>query len=345
MRPITTAVVGLGRIAWSDHLPQLANSPCYELIAVVDPDANRGREAAAEFGHPHVFNNLETMLSTCRPELTVIASPTCCHATQSCQALQAGSHVFCDKPAGIDLAEVKAMFNCATANRRKLQIYQPRRFFPETAAVRQLMTSGHLGQIHRLELHVEEFIRRNDWQSMARNGGGVRLNFGAHYLDVIAHLLAEPLQVVHRDSIRILSLGDADDVTRIALRSASGIRIEVDLDQACALPGPRWRIFGNRGAAVGGPDGWQLRWLTPQALAPRQLEQQLAAPDRRYPAENIVWQEQHLDGYPALINAGEIYYRHLPDWLRGNSPPLVPASDTLALFRMLDDAAAPSTSP
>ena len=80
---IRTAVIGLGRIAWSDHLPELLRRPeQFQVCAVVDPLAERGEEARTEFGVGHHYVSLDEMLAHETPDLAVVCSPTVFHAAE-----------------------------------------------------------------------------------------------------------------------------------------------------------------------------------------------------------------------------------------------------------------------
>ena len=192
-RILKTTVVGLGRIAWSDHLPTILKNPDFEAIATVDPLHERGKEAAAEFGITHTYESVTAMLEQETPDLAVVCSPTMFHAEQTILLLNHGVHVFCDKPAASNSGEVRAMFAAAARNDRKLMIYQPRRMFPDSFAVKEILRSGKLGNVYQMKLFAGAYVRRNDWQAYLKNGGGMLRNYGVHYMDQAMYLAGESL--------------------------------------------------------------------------------------------------------------------------------------------------------
>ena len=338
MKPILkAAVVGLGRIAWSDHLPGILEHPGFQLAAIVDPIAARCAETREQFGPCPSFNDMETMLRDVRPDVTVIASPTWLHAEQTRTALEYGSHVFCDKPAGLHAEEVKSMFRRAGQCRRKLMIYQPRRYFPEALAIRRLTASGKLGRWYGLKFQIDNYVRRSDWQALRRNGGGMLLNYGAHYLDLMQNLAGAPLVRAECFSERILSLGEAEDVVLITGRTRNGLLLQLQINQAAAITGPAWQIFGHSGAAVS-DDGkhWRVRYCDYGRLAEVRLEEGGAAADRRYPADEISWHEESFELEEACPKAYQVFYRNLYEWITEDTAPLVSAAESVALAEVLD---------
>ncbi len=336
-RTIRTAVIGLGRISWSDHLPRIAANPDFELAAVVDPSPERCRETARKYGAVPGFASIEEMLPAVRPDLTVIASPTHFHMAHAIMALEKGSHVFCDKPVALNLSEAREMFAAARHYRKKLTVYQPRRFYPDVATAREIIESGKLGRIFQIKLFISNFVRRNDWQAMTCKGGGMLNNYGAHYIDQMLFLLREPLKLLCCRLERILSLGNADDVVKLLLSAESGILLDIDINQAAALPGPVWRIYGDRGAAESGFNHWKLRYVSSVNLPPLQLFDDMAAPDRMYPSEQLDWQEE-LIATLSVPDAAETYYKHLADYLNNNAPPPVRENETLELMQLIEQA-------
>ena len=250
-RILKTAVVGLGRIAWSDHLPTILKNPDFEAIATVDPLHERGKEAAAEFGITHTYESVTAMLEQETPDLAVVCSPTMFHAEQTILLLNHVVHVFCDKPAASNSGEVRAMFAAAARNDRKLMIYQPRRMFPDSFAVKEILRSGKLGNVYQMKLFAGAYVRRNDWQAYLKNGGGMLRNYGVHYMDQAMYLAGESLEALACRTAKIASLGDADDVVKILLRGMkSNLLVDIDINQAAGLNPYLWLIYGSHGAAM-----------------------------------------------------------------------------------------------
>ncbi|PWM75332.1 MAG: hypothetical protein DBX90_12845 [Lentisphaerae bacterium] len=330
---LRTAVSGLGRIAWDFHLPQLCAHDGFHPVAVVDPCRERLAEAQARFGVSALYTDFEPMLEELHPDLVVIASPTIFHADQAIRAMRAGCDVFCDKPLALCSAEAEAMFRTARETGRKLMTYQPHRLNGEARAVRAILDSGKLGPLYLIERHLSNYARRNDWQAFRKNGGGMLLNYGSHYIDQLLYLTGSRVGHVRCELRRIASLGDADDVVHALITAGSGLLFDLDINQAVALPLPEWRICGRRGAALYQDGEWKLRYFLPGALPEMKADTGLAAAGRRYPSEPIAWQTETLPELPADRDA---YYRHCYEYYALDRPPFVKADEILELVRTID---------
>lgn len=330
---LRTVVVGLGRIAWGFHLPQICGHDGFELCAVVDPCRERLEEARRKFGVTRLYEDFSTMLEEVRPELTVIASPTIFHATQAVEAMRSGSDIFCDKPVALSFGETDTMFAAAERFGRRMMVYQPHRLTPEAVGARRIVDSGKLGKIYLMERHISYYARRNDWQAFRRNGGGMLLNYGAHYLDQMLDLLDYKVRRARCELRRIASLGDADDVVHALVTTGKGVLIDLDINQAVALPLPEWRICGEWGTALYEGGKWHMRYFDPAALPERKADRTLAAAGRRYPSEPIPWKDEEISDGAADPDA---YYRLCYDYFAAGGAPFVPAAQTLELMHALD---------
>ena len=123
---LRTVVVGLGRIGWQFHLPEIDRHEGYTLTGVVDPLAERRDEALARYGAP-AHDNLRDSLEQVEADLVVLALPTTLHAEQAEVAFAAGCDVFCDKPMAPDLQAADRMIAAAEQYGRRLMVYQPER--------------------------------------------------------------------------------------------------------------------------------------------------------------------------------------------------------------------------
>src|SRR5437016_3722835 len=186
--PIRYAVVGLGRAGWDIHISQLRGRGDAKVVAVVDPIAERRDQAAAEFGCK-TFDSLGKMLRQSDPEVVVIATPSAQHAADTRKCFKAGKHVAVEKPMAVTLAEAQKMIAAANGAGVKLFVHHNYRFFPEFTHMKEVIDSGLLGRVFHIRNYISNFARRNDWQTLTKNGGGLLNNWGAHFVDQILQLI------------------------------------------------------------------------------------------------------------------------------------------------------------
>ena len=334
---IRTVLVGLGRIGWSTHLPALLAHKGYEVTAAVDPVEERLTECKNTYGISG-FRTLDDALKHETFDLAVIASPTCFHAEQTVAALERGCHVFCDKPAALNAAQFRTMAEAAKENNRILTVFQPMRISRHNVFLKELIRSGRLGKVFLVKMLREGFSRRNDWQALRKNGGGMLLNYGSHLVDQANYLFDGPGQILACTADRVLSLGDADDAVKLLLRYGT-VTADLDINQAAAQSVFRYAVYGSRGCAILPASGneWKLRLLKDAPGPAKELHADLSAPDRKYPAAEASFQEETV--VPEDVPAPETsYYENLYQALTAGAKLLNPPEETENLVRMIDRA-------
>ena len=233
MKKYKVILTGLGRIGWQSHLPAIMKHPGLELAAAVDPLPERCAECRRQYPSVRTYCTLDEALRAEKADITVIASPTCFHAEQVIQALRSGSHVFCDKPAAMNSAELEKMISAADSCKKIFTVFQPERCSAEANFMRKLISSGRLGEIFQLRMCRYRYSRRNDWQAMRKNGGGMLLNYGSHLVDQANSLFKEDPHLLCCTADRIISAGDGDDVVELLLRYGR-VMVDISINQAAA---------------------------------------------------------------------------------------------------------------
>ena len=125
------AVVGGGLVAQAEHLPYLSQfRDRFELAALVEP-SERVREAlAARYGIPRTFGDYRRALDAGGLDAVVICSPAGTHAEVALAALDAGLHVFVEKPMCLTLADADAIVPARDRAGKVVQVGYMKRFDP-----------------------------------------------------------------------------------------------------------------------------------------------------------------------------------------------------------------------
>lgn len=146
-KPIRVAVVGVGEFG-RNHVRLWREIDGAELVGVIDLNADRARQIAAEFG-TRVIPGLEA-LSAERVEAVSLAVPTKEHARSGCQLLEDGLDVLVEKPMAASLDEARQLIASARRGSRILQIGQVERFNPAVAAAQSIVANPMFFEVHRL---------------------------------------------------------------------------------------------------------------------------------------------------------------------------------------------------
>lgn len=330
---LKTAVVGLGRIGWQFHFKQSVASSHFDLQAVVDPLPDRLAEAHQESGCKG-YSDFESLLKNESLDVVAIASPTTLHEEMTCAAIEKGCHVILEKPMTTTLESADRMIACAQKNDRQIFVYQPHRLTPETQTAREVIESGLLGKIYAIQRAVYRFVRRNDWQSLRKNGGGMLNNYGAHYIDQLMYLSDQsPISDVRCHLWSIASLGDADDVVKAWVKNASGQLLDVEINQASSQILPGWHICGEYGTAIREGDMFKVKYYIPEEASPLEVIEG-AAPGRSYDNQDrLPWKEKD---FPITKDKQRDFYANVYDCLVNNAAPYVRIEESRELMRVLD---------
>ena len=327
------AVVGLGRIGWAFHFKQALQSPNFDLIAVVDPLAERRAEAQTLCAC-RTYRTFEALWKHEHPDVVAIATPTLLHERMTRLALREGCHVILEKPMTTSLRSADRMLEESEKQRRRIFVYQPHRLTPETRTAREILDSGVLGPIYLMRRTACRYVRRNDWQSLRKYGGGMLGNYGAHYIDQLLHLSdGTPVTDVRCHLWTAASAGDAEDVVKAWLRTQSGQLLDVEINQASAWPAPPWHVCGRYGTMVREGDVFRLKYFDPGAAPPLSVVEG-AAPGRSYDnGDPIPWQERDV---PILPEKQLDFYQNVYEALTRNATPFIRIEESRELMRILD---------
>ena len=129
-----------------------------DLLAICDMNEQAAQVAAKEYDVPHVFSDSAKMLSELS-ELDAISiiTPNRTHRPLAIQALEAGKHVFCEKPPALNASEVNEMKQAAEQSAKTLMFNFNNRARPESYALRKYIEAGEVGQINSAQA---KWIRR-----------------------------------------------------------------------------------------------------------------------------------------------------------------------------------------
>jgi len=154
MKKVKYGILGLGWFG-EKHCEALASLPNVELHAVCTRNSDRLAEVAKKFGVKIIFTDYNQMLAD--PELEAVSITTMWdqHAAPAVAALQAGKHVFLEKPMASTIADCDAIVNAAHAAKSFFTVGHICRFNPRFAAAKQEIDAGKIGKI------ISMYARRN----------------------------------------------------------------------------------------------------------------------------------------------------------------------------------------
>ncbi len=330
-KPIRIGVAGLGRIGWQFHCAAIAKHPEFQLVAVADTDAARGREATEKYGCT-AYATFDAMLDAAGLDAVAIATPTHLHRAMSVAALKRGLHVYLEKPMAPTLKDAQAIADAAKRAKRIVSVYQPHRAAAYYQTLRKLVADGRIGRMVQVRRGHFSYVRRDDWQGLRKFGGGMLNNYGAHFLDQVLNLTGSRLRRLFCQLCCVATLGDADDVVKIVYETRDRVLADLEINCATASAPYEFEVLGTYGTITMQKGVFTVRWFDPAALPQKALKDDLAAANRAYPWEQIPFQEAKVETDQALqVDV----YADLARAIRTGGQPFVPVEETLAVMRIM----------
>jgi predicted dehydrogenase len=219
---IRVAFLGAGNHAGRVLMPAFRKAGA-GLHAVV----SREGVSAESQGRRHGFTlaSTDTAAAAADPavQAVVVATRHDAHASQVLAALQAGKHVFCEKPLCLTLEELEQI--AGESKQRSGQLLMVgfnRRFAPHIARMRDLLAP--LGQPRVMVMTVNAGgVAPDHWTQDSAVGGGRILGEGCHFIDLLRHLAGSPIVTWHASSLgRHPAITAGSDNTTITLQFADG---------------------------------------------------------------------------------------------------------------------------
>jgi myo-inositol 2-dehydrogenase/D-chiro-inositol 1-dehydrogenase len=195
-RSLRVGIAGLGRLGMRHAENLMQRIPEVELLAACSPVGTE-RAAAGALGVPRLHADYGGLLSDPYIDAVFLVTPTSLHADQIVAALEAGKHVFCEKPLALNLADCLRV-EAAAAKRPDLvvMIGFVRRFDPSYRDAAARIAAGAIGRPYFVRSQTTD---KNDpsgfFVKFAATSGGIFLDCTIHDIDLARWLLGAPTPV------------------------------------------------------------------------------------------------------------------------------------------------------
>lgn len=192
-------LAGCGEVTQFKHLPALRRVRGVDLVAVADPDPDKRNAAGERFGIRRRFRDVSGMLAGVEVDAVGVCVPPSRHAEVALAALEAGKHVWIDKPLALDRSECAALAEASRRANARVMVGFHMRFHRLVQAARAVLRTGALGSIESIR-SVWNSPRRDEglpsWRRRRAEGGGALVEIGVHHFDLWRHLLASEVREV-----------------------------------------------------------------------------------------------------------------------------------------------------
>jgi len=223
---VRVAVVGAGEFG-RNHVRVYRELEGVELVGVVDREASRAANVAAEFATAAIAS-LEELRG--RADAVSVAVPTVSHGEVGCRLLGMGLDVLVEKPMAATLSEADELLDAARRNKRILQVGHVERFNPAVVAVEPILNRPLFFEVHRLGVFTPRSLDVD-----------VIYDLMIHDLDILLALVKQPVTEVKAVGIPVLT--DKVDIAHARLEFAGGAVANVTASRVSTERVRKMRFF------------------------------------------------------------------------------------------------------
>ena len=273
MKEIGVGVIGTGFMGKAHSIAYSASASVFgtglrpRLEIVCDLSPERAAQRATDLGFQRYSDDWRKVVEDPAVELVSVCTPNDTHAAISIAALEAGKHVWCEKPMSTSLADSTAMFRAARKSGAKTIIGYNYTKNPAVTHARRLVESGAIGRVAgffcRYDVDNEADEQRPwSWRmSRAKSGTGANGDVLSHVISVAHYLTGSTIArvvgdiaIVHEkrddpDKKGGTKKVDNDDMVAALVHFENGVKGHIGASRVtwgrkCGL---RWELHGTRG--------------------------------------------------------------------------------------------------
>jgi predicted dehydrogenase len=223
MKKVRWGVLGVARIAVNRVIPAMQAGEYSEIVGIASRNRVRAEGAARDLGIPKAYGSYEEMLAD--PEIDAVYNPlpNHLHLPWSTRAAEAGKHVLCEKPIGLDVKEALELM--AVRDRTGVKIGEAFMVqnHPQWLRIVELVRTGRIGQLRSAVGTFSYFkLDADNIRNIREYGGGALFDIGCYPIKTSRMVFGEEPISVSAAVTRDPQLGGIDMLTSAILEYPSG---------------------------------------------------------------------------------------------------------------------------
>lgn len=196
MSKIKVAIIGCGCIAENAHIPSYMRCEDAEIKYFCDIIIEKAQRFVDQYGIGEAIEDYHVALNDPEIDAISVCTPNLMHSVITIDALRAGKHVLCEKPAARVLSEALKMQKVQHETGKVLNIGVVCRFHAAVNEVRRRIMAGELGEVYHVFVSFRDHRSipgiGGDFTTKAVSGGGVLIDWGVHRIDQVMYCLGDP---------------------------------------------------------------------------------------------------------------------------------------------------------
>ncbi len=251
IEPVRVAALGMGW--WSDVLADaIGRTPALEIVACHTRSDDKRRAFADKYGCREAASYADILVDD-TIEAIVNTTPNHVHLETTREAAEAGKHVFLDKPIANSIADGHAITHVCEDAGVILSVGYQRRRESHFRWIKEQIDAGRFGKLVQAEGNISRDrlgkIDLTSWRYQSSSmPGGVMLQIGIHYTDVLEMLLG-PVKTVSAMSARLVLPGDNPDIANLVMEHQTGAISNLTASYASASEHYMLSVYGKQASA------------------------------------------------------------------------------------------------
>jgi predicted dehydrogenase len=194
-KALKIGIIGCGTIG-NVHADSIAKAENCVLYGAADIDPNALQVLAEKHRIKHTVTEYRELLKDPEIDAVTVGVPNYLHAPITIDALEAGKHVFCEKPISTNLAGAEEMAATAKKSGKRLTIGVVNRYADSVNQIKRIIERGELGEVYQVNIKFKSYRSipgLGSWfTDKSKAGGGVMIDWGVHFIDLVLYILGGP---------------------------------------------------------------------------------------------------------------------------------------------------------
>lgn len=242
---IRVGLIGAGNFSKNTLLPIMQSTGLYQLKALATTGGVGAAQASNSFGFEYTTNDYKRLIDDKDIDLIIISTNHNTHAKFIVEALEAGKHVYCEKPLCLTLDELERIETAYHASSGELFCGMNRRYAPLVQKIKENMSTDKIPAVYDYIANAG-FIKSDHWTQDEAVGGGRIIGEACHFVDTIQYLdgsKLESLSITYADN----EAYPKKDNALITLRFSSGAVANIVYTSMGSkkYPKEQLRVFSN----------------------------------------------------------------------------------------------------
>ncbi len=210
-----TGIIGYGKMGQTRH-EAINELNCAEVVAISEPNLKEKLENIPNVSHDEIINDPKI-------DAIIVCTPNFLNKSLTIKALNAGKHVFCEKPPAFTAADVEEIIEAETKSGKKLMYGFNHRHHDSIMRMKEMIDSGQYGKVLWLRGRYGKSVTEdyfNQWRAKKElAGGGILIDQGIHMLDLFLHLSGD-YDVVKAEISNLYWHMDVEDNAFVILKNS-----------------------------------------------------------------------------------------------------------------------------